>query len=391
MDQVFVGIDIAKESFVACALNEKQEKLFELTLPMDREGFQKLEKHLRDFPKESLLIGEESSGCYHINLFSFLVSQGYRIVVLNPLLVSHFLKLSLRKTKTDRKDALTIAQFLAQFHTSLPESSFLSSDFRDLARERESISFEITRLKNDIQRLLEITFPELPRYLNVFSSSLLNLLQLYPSARAIKAADPVRLAEVLKNQGKGRKPAISPEELLSLAKVSIASPSPSRELILSQKISHLLFLQEKLPEIEEMLSRMCRQIAWEDLEILKSIKGIGDVTALHFLAEVGDVRRFGNHRKLIAYAGLDPSVHQSGKFKGESKISKRGNRHARRVIFLMAQSVARVNHFFRTYFLRKREEGASYKKAILAVAHKLIRVIFALLTQRSHFRVSLNS
>jgi len=76
MDQVFVGIDIAKESFVACALNEKQEKLFELTLPMDREGFQKLEKHLRDFPKESLLIGEESSGCYHINLFSFLVSQG---------------------------------------------------------------------------------------------------------------------------------------------------------------------------------------------------------------------------------------------------------------------------------------------------------------------------
>jgi hypothetical protein len=110
-----------------------------------------------------------------------------------------------------------------------------------------------------------------------------------------------------------------------------------------RKITLLLFFQEKLPEVE-------------------------------------DVRRFGNRRKLIAYAGLDPSLHQSEKFKGKSKISKRENRHARRAIFLMAQSVARVNHFFRAYFLRQKEEGTSCKKVLLVVACKLIRAIFALLT-----------
>ena len=112
------------------------------------------------------------------------------------------------------------------------------------------------------------------------------------------------------------------------------------------------------------------------MEILKSIKGIGDVTAIHFLAEIGDVRRFDNYKKLIAYAGLDPTVHQSGRYVGQSKISKRGNRHLRRVIWLMAVTVARHNKTFREYYLKKREEGFSYKKAIMSVAHKLIRVIF---------------
>jgi transposase len=385
MYQIFVGIDISKDSFTACTVSPNREKVFELSAPMDREGFEKLSQHLSKFPKDSIVIGQESSGCYHINLYAFLSHKGYHTVVINPLLISNFMKLSLRKTKTDRKDAFAIACFLTMFHDSLPQSCFLSPDFRELARERERLSSEIARLKNDIEKLLSITFPELLSATNVYSKAILNLLKHYPSARMIKSLPTSEIAELLKPNTRGRQAQISPEELISLAKNSIASMSPGREFILSQKASQLLLFEEELKKLTDMLAKMCRECALENLEILKSIKGIGDITALHFLAEVGDVSRFGNYKKLIAYAGLDPTVHQSGKFEGQSRISKRGNRHLRRVLWLMAAKVARYNQTFREYFLRKRAEGISYKKAILAVAHKLIRVIFAMLTHKTCF------
>jgi transposase len=115
----------------------------------------------------------------------------------------------------------------------------------------------------------------------------------------------------------------------------------------------------------------------KDIELLISVKGIGEKTALNFLVELGgDVRAFENDKKLIAAAGLDPITYQSGKYKGKSKISKRGNRHLRRVIWLMAVRVIISNDLFRAYFFKRRKEGLIYKMAVLATAHKLIRVMF---------------
>ena len=110
------------------------------------------------------------------------------------------------------------------------------------------------------------------------------------------------------------------------------------------------------------------------------------ITAAPFLAEMGEVKNYSSHKKLIAYAGLDPSVHESGKFVGMSKLSKRGNRHLRRAIYLMTASVVSQNTFFKAYFLRRKREGLPPQKALFAVAHKLIRVIFAMLSQRTYFR-----
>ena len=104
---LFVGIDVAKDKFDACGIDEGGEKVFSLTSAMDRKGFEKLTAHLKG--NHSLLLGLESTACYHIALFSYLTAQGYRVVIINPLLISNFVKLQLRKTKTDRKDALTIA------------------------------------------------------------------------------------------------------------------------------------------------------------------------------------------------------------------------------------------------------------------------------------------
>jgi transposase len=391
MYQVFVGVDVSKDSFTACAIDQGRKKLFEISTSMDRKGFEELSRCLLKFQKDSILVGEESSACYHVNLSAFLAKEGYHTVVINPLLISNFMKLSLRKTKTDKKDAFVIACFLNMFHSSLQESCFLSSDFQELAREREKLSFQVSTLKNDIEKLLAVTFPELLKATNVYSKGILNLLKSYPSAWMIKTLSASEVAKLIKPEGKGRRPDISPEKILSLARDSIACMSPAREFILSQKISQLLLLEEELEKLNCILTDMCQECAVEDLEILKSIKGIGDVTAIHFLAEVGDVSRFDNYKKLIAYAGLDPTVHQSGRYVGQSKISKRGNRHLRRVVWLMAVMVARHNKTFREYYLKKREEGFSYKKAIMSVAHKLIRVIFAMLTHKVYFSPKVNS
>jgi len=391
MYQVFVGVDVSKDSFTACAIDQGRKKLFEISTSMDRKGFEELSQCLLKFQKDSILIGEESSACYHVNLSAFLSGEGYHTVVINPLLISNFMKLSLRKTKTDKKDAFVIACFLSMFHGSLRESSFLSSDFRELAREREKLSFQVAALKNDIEKLLAVTFPELLKATNVYFKGILNLLKNYPSAWMIKALSASEVAKLIKPEDRGRRPDILPEKIISLAGDSIACMSPAREFILSQKVSQLLLLEEELEKLNCILTDMCLKCAVEDFEILKSIKGIGDVTAIHFLAEIGDVSRFDNCKKLIAYAGLDPTVHQSGRYVGQSKISKRGNRHLRRVIWLMAVMVARYNKVFREYYLKKREEGFSYKKAIMSVAHKLIRVVFAMLTHKVYFLPKVNS
>jgi len=124
----------------------------------------------------------------------------------------------------------------------------------------------------------------------------------------------------------------------------------------------------------------------KDLEIITSINGIADITATAFLAEIGKIGNFPSVKNLVAFAGIDPSVYRSGKYEGSSRISKRGNRHLRRVIWLMTVRVIQHNPTFREYFMKRKEAGQPFKKAALATAHKLVRVIFAMLSQRTHFR-----
>jgi transposase len=136
----------------------------------------------------------------------------------------------------------------------------------------------------------------------------------------------------------------------------------------------------------ELIARLSDEKMKRDAEILTSMKGIGDKTALNFLVELGgDVRAFGNDRKLIAAAGLDPTTYESGKYKGQGKISKRGNRHLRRVVWLMTTKVIISNQVFRSYYFKRRKDGLIYKMAVLATAHKLIRVMFSMLVNERIF------
>ncbi len=395
MSKLFVGIDVSKDSFSATGLDAKGDVKFSLSATMDKGGFSELMKAITPHCKDlsSVMAAMESTGCYHINLFSFLSDKGANTVVINPLLISNFAKLSLRKTKTDKKDSLTIARFILIHKDSIEQFSISqdTKDFRDIARERESISHLIASTKNEVKRILQSIFPELESICNVFTATMLLFLKEFPSARFIRATKAKVIAEALERCGRGRKVSISADEIIRAAKSSIASNSLAKELILPQKISTLLHLMEQLDTISGILSDLCESIAIEEMEIITSIDGIGDATGAAFLAEIGDINNFSSHKSLIAYAGIDPTVFQSGKFEGTSRISKRGNRHLRRIVYLMTIGVIRCNAFFKNYFLKRKQDGLPFRKAVLATAHKLIRTIFAMLCHKSFFRVKENS
>lgn len=388
--KIFLGIDISKDKFDACCIAHTGETLFSISTSMDRIGFEELIKRLSSLSvhKESILIGMESTACYHITLFSFLTSLGYTVVIINPLLISNFVKLQLRKTKTDKKDALVIAKFLLLNKDSLSQT-IVSSDIaelRDLARQRESLVDQMSSLKSDIKRVLTITFPELEHIAGVFTKSMLRLLCQYPSAQAIRNVKRSKIAKILIPGSYGKQTDESVDAIRKAAQTSIGTTSLTKEIILKQKASILIQLEEHLQEITVILIESCQSKMQEDIDILTSMEGIGDKTATNFLIEIGgDINQFESHKKVIAMAGLDPAIYQSGKIDRKGKISKRGNRHLRRVIWLMTTKVIQFNQRFKQYYLKRIKDGLPYKMAVLATAHKLIRVIFAMLKNKTVF------
>lgn len=391
----FLGIDVSKETFDACCINMKGERVFSLSTSMNRTGFEELIKQLSGLSvsQESVLVGMESTACYHVTLYSFLISLGYTVMVINPLLISNFVKLQLRKTKTDKKDASVIAQFLLLNQDSLCQT-LVSSDFselRDLSRQRESLVDQMSSIKSDIKRLLTVTFPELEQIAGVFTKSMLRLLCHCPSAASIRHLKRSQIAKILIPGSYGKQTAASVDRIIRGAQESIGTTSPAKEIVLKQKASLLMQLERHLQELMDILKELCQAKIQQDTGILTSMKGIGEKSAMNFLIEMGgDIKQFERYQKLIAMAGLDPALYQSGKIDRKGRISKRGNRHLRRVIWLMTTKVIQFNGRFKQYYLKRINEGLPYKKAVLATAHKLIRVMFAMLRNKTLFDPTMN-
>lgn len=390
MKKLFIGIDVAKASSNGHGLSAEGETLFSMSFPMNGEGFTKLLDEIKSRSRDlsEVLVAMESTACYHINLFSFLTANGINAVVINPLLIANFARLSLRKTKTDKKDAGTIAQFAMIHNDSISQLSVTQGlqDLRDLARESEALCKLISINKTEIKRLLQTLFPELEAICDLSTMVMLGFLQEYSSARMVRTAKPKAIAKILNRKGVGTRLTYTAAELIQAAQSSVATVSPAKELILRGKVATLKHLYEQRHELTKALAEYCKAAMIEDLEIITSIPGINNKTATAFLAEIGNVRHYPTSKNLIAFAGIDPSVYQSGKYEGSSRISKRGNRHLRRAIWLMTTCVIQHNNTFRSHFARKRQAGQPYKKAVLSTAHKLVRVIYSMLSQRTHFR-----
>ncbi len=386
MFDTFIGIDVSKDKFNFAVIDEKLQSIENGSFSMDLNGFQEFLNIVKKF--NNPIVALESTGSYHINILSFLSANSVKTALVNPSLIKRFsASLSLRNTKTDIIDAIVIAKFIAKNNEN---SHYFTqhniNDITALARLREHISQEIAKVKTSLKQHLSVVFPEFLMEFNPFTNTALNLLQKFPTTELIKKAGIRKINKTIKDIKSKHKAHIDPEKLYDIAVNSIGQSSEIWANIIKHDIEMLIFLNEKLDNITDDFINKVNQFKKEDMEILSSIKGISDTTSAHFLAEIKDISKFQNSNKLSAYAGIDPSIKQSGSsINSKGKISKKGVKSLRRIIYLMAMGVMKFNPYFRAYYNKKRTQGMPHRKAMIALCNKLIRVIFAMLSKKQHF------
>jgi len=391
----FLGIDISKDSFDFSFTDETEKVLYKDNYQMDMDDFTKLSEYLSPFSKDEILIVMEATGIYHLNLLSYLLEQELNVSVVNPLFIHAFTKsMTIRKTKTDAKDAHIISIFAKRNGAALKLSNFNDLEsIKPIVREKEKLTNSMSALKTDMKSIVNQIFPEMLKNTNIFSKSSLNLLLQAPSKRIIRNLKEKKIAKLLSSDiTRGTKPKVGASEILSMAKNSIGINNQSLEKILISKIKQLEFLQLQLNEFNEIIEQFVDEHHNDDIELLTSISGTAKASASSFLIELGDINKFATHKQLTAFIGTDPTIYQSGtSVNVKGSISKRGNSHLRRTIWHMARAATVWNTTLKAYYDKKRSEGKTFKQSVIAVANKLIRIIFSMLKNNTKFSTNYNS
>jgi len=391
----FLGIDISKDSFDFSFTDETEKVLYKDHYQMDMTDFTKLSEYLSPFSKDEILVVMEATGIYHLNLLSYLLEQDLSVSVVNPLFIHAFTKsMTIRKTKTDAKDAHIISLFAKRNGATLKlsKSDDLES-IKPIVREKEKLIKSMSALKTDMKSIVNQVFPEMLKNTNIFSKSSLNLLLQAPSKRIIRNLKEKKIAKLLSSDTtRGAKPKVGASEILSLAKNSIGINNQSLEKVLISKIKQLEFLQLQLDEFNEIIEQFVDEHHNDDIELLTSISGTGKASASSFLIELGDINNFATHKQLTAFIGTDPTIYQSGtSVNVKGSISKRGNSHLRRTIWHMARAATVWNTTLKAYYDKKRSEGKTFKQSVIAVANKLIRIIFSMLKNNTKYETDYHS
>lgn len=380
-----VGIDVAKDKHDCFICDSEGNVLKDVfTFSNDREGFNLLLSFMPT-SSENVKVGLEATGHYSLNLINFLIDNGYSPVVFNPLQINLFRKAhTLRKTKTDKIDAKLIALMLsssdAKPHLDL---SYHVTDLKSLTRYRSRLKDQLARLKISLARIIEIVFPELEDCVySINQKSTMALLHEFPSKELIANAHLTRLTNVLKDNSRGKYSKDKALEIRNVAINSIGTSSDASSFELVQTIDMINFYSSKIDELDAKI----KDIMIELESPILSIPGISYNLGSIILAEIVDINRFDTPAQLQAFAGLDPSTHQSGKFiaTGVSMV-KRGSPYLRWAILNASRLVAMRDPCFKDYYQRKRKEGKHHFVALTHVAKKLIRVIFKLLKTNSQF------
>ena len=389
---ISVGIDVAKDKHDCFIISSEGEVLADVfTIPNRMEGFDHLLQRIRSCStaQDKIKVGLEATGHYSYNILGFLLDNGMPTYVLNPLHTNLYRKsLSLRKTKTDRVDARTIAAMLMSDVGLKPytDTAYHNEELKSLTRYRFDKVKESGKLKQSIARLVCILFPELEKLVpSLHLASICVLLEEFPGAKQIAQAHLTRLKTLLTDASRGRYGRDMAMEIRDAAKDSIGSVMPAKSLELRHTIQLIQVLDAEIEEIEAAI-----QCIMDGLHSpITTIPGIGYRMGAMILAEAGDFSRFDSPDKLLAYAGLSPSTYQSGQLKNcYAHMEKRGSRYLRYAIFNAAKFVCHWDPSFAAYLAKKRSEGKHYNVAISHAAKKLVRLIFALEKSRKPYRLA---
>ena len=386
---ISVGIDVSKDKHDCFIQNSESEVLAEVfTIPNNMDGFRTLLENIRSCTssQDEIKVGLEATGHYSYNILGFLLDNGLATYVLNPLRTNLYRKsLSLRKTKTDRVDARTIAAMLLSDVDLKPytDTAYHNEELKSLTRYRFDKVKERAKLKTSVSRLVCILFPELEKLVpTLHTASVYAMLEEFSGAKQIAGAHLTRLKSLLENASKGRYKRDMAVSIRDAARNSIGSKMPAKSLELQHTIRLIRELDAEITEIEAEIEIIMNNIQ----SPITTIPGIGYRMGAMILAEAGDLSRFNSPDKLLAYAGMSPSTYQSGQLKNcYPHMEKRGSRYLRYALFNATKYVCLWNSTFAAYLAKKRAEGKHYNVAISHAAKKLVRLIFAMEKSRQPY------
>ena len=379
---ISVGIDVSKDKHDCFIQSSEGEVLVDVfTIPNNMDGFNILLEKIQRCAtsQDKIKVGLEATGHYSYNLLGFLLDNGLATYVLNPLHTNLYRKsLSLRKTKTDRVDARTIASMLLSDVGLKPytDTAYHNEELKSLTRYRFDKVKERAKLKTSVSRLVCILFPELEKLVpSLHIASVYALLAEFPGAKQIAAAHLTRLKALLETASKGHYKRDMALEIRDAARNSIGSWMPAKSLELQHTIRLIRELDNEITEIEEQIQTIMDELN----SPITTIPGLGFRMAAMIFAEVGDFTRFDSPDKLLAYAGLSPSTYQSGQLKNcYPHMEKRGSRYLRYALYNATKCVCHWNPNFAAYLAKKRAEGKHYNVALSHATKKLVRLIFAM-------------
>jgi transposase len=392
-----IGLDVAKgETEGQTFLDKGMPHGRHFNIIHTTDGFERFHQVLKDI--ESLAgvqptVILESTGHYHVPVVRFLEEQNYTYIIVNPLISHQAKKSSLRKVKTDAIDAYRLCElFYKEDFEPLRKRGLQLVDLRSLTRQRDAITGLYIQTKLQFHAVLDQVFPEYGGVFgDLFSKVSLRTLLAFPTAGSVLAVSEAELAGEVKLLCKSRSECWATKKAQDI--IQAATRNPFQTVLLQSHlfslkiyIQMILQYQEHLSNLENQIDTLAEEI--DECQIIQSIPGIGETIAATIISEIGEIDRFNHPKKLVAFAGVDPSVHSSGKFTATiNRITKRGSSRLRHALYLAVLCSLRksgskkLQAFYRT----KREEGKADKVALVACINKMLHWIYAVLKRREPF------
>ena len=384
---LFVGIDIAKRNHEASVIAQDGSVVRKaMRFANSQAGYNKFMDMVRSL-KEPVVFGMEATGHYWLTLYTHLRNDGFTVHVINPIQSDALRGMYIRKTKTDSVDSVIIADVIrfGRYCETSVEPGDLQA-MRELCRQRFYIIDMASDLKRKVIALLDQVFPEYEKlFSDTFGASSMEILSQYTTPEEMLSVSSQQLAEILEKASRGRLGAEKAVEIQNAARNSfgIVMASSSFSLIIRQYIEQIRSLEASVDVFDTEIARL---LSGFDTQ-LTTITGVGPTLAAVILSEIGgDIRRFSSPAKLAAYAGVDPTVKQSGDFSGSRmKMSKRGSPYLRRAIWLASTVAAFKDPAIHALYERKRAEGKDHMTVIGHVCRKMISIIFAVLRDNAPY------
>ena len=381
---LFVGIDIGKNNHVASMMDEYGKVVFKaFSFSNTTDGGNALFSKLSSYSSNpsDFEIGMEATGHYWLSIYSFLFEKGFLLHVINPIQTDGWRKgTEIRKRKNDTIDSVLIADLIryGQFvQTRLADEDLFS--LRTLTRFRTYLVESISDLKRKVVCVLDQIFPEYQSiFSDIFGKTSKELLLQFSSPIDFETISSESLAELLAQLSRQKIGAAKAEQLKAAASSSfgITFAKNSFTFQLKALIEQISFIENQVKETESKISNIMRKLD----SPITTITGIGNVTGAAIISEIGDISKFDNPRKLVAFAGLDATVTQSGEFEASHNVmSKRGSPYLRKAIFQAALIASFHDPVLSVYYQKKKAEGKHHLTCVGAVARKMCNIIYAVL------------